>query len=68
MEPTEQTQPSPDDLQRVIARQGRVIEMLRDQISHIVLANTEQAAQIEEMGETLRRQSERLAFEAPPEA
>lgn len=62
----EQTLPSPqainpDDLNRALMRQHKIIGMLKDQIGSVVLANIEQAAQMEDMREEMAQLRAALA-------
>ena len=42
-------QPSVEELSKVIVRQHRVIQLLKEQVGAVVLANVEMMAQVEEL-------------------
>lgn len=66
MTPPPMGAPMEEDYRRALTRQARVIELLKDQVGSIVLANTEQAAHIEEMRGELGELRAALAEAAPP--
>lgn len=62
----DQTLPSPqmisnEDLNRALLRQHKIIGMLKDQIGSVVLANIEQAAQMDDMREEMAHLRAELA-------